>query len=381
MTGWQRISAWALCGLLVLPGAAAVSASPYSDFTAAIAARNSNDCTAAIGDFTSALASPDLLPGLRAVGLFGRGTCYEHERNLTAALADFTASIALKPDYYDAHLERGKCFAILRRYSEAEGDFKELIRIRSDLTAGYAALGTLYDIEKEYDAAIEQYSALIRAGTNDYAGYLMRTREYVAKGDLGRALNDADKLVNLMPEKPAGHGMRAWVYNLRGDYPRALTDVEASLRVDPTDSNEVREKGVLLWKMERYSDASNTLVVLDMSDGYNVLWLNLSRIASGVPDPDLADRAAKVDLGKWPGPLIRLYMGQATPDAVMQAVVADGVDNSERDQCEAPFYLGEWQLQHQNKDAARALLQKAVAVCPVDYIERSAAAVELKRLK
>jgi lipoprotein NlpI len=381
MKGWRRFWAWALCGLAVLPGAASVSASPYSDFNAAIAARNFNDCGLAISDFTAALASPDLLPDLRVVALYGRGACYERDRNLTAAIADFTASIALRPAYYDAHLERGKCFAVLKRYGEAEDDFRQLLRIRSDLTDGYAALGALYDIEKRYDAAIAQYSALIRAGTNDYDGYQMRTREYITKGDLDRALSDADKLVELMPEKSTGHDLRSWIYNLRGNYTAALADIETALRLDPTDANQVREKGVLLWKMERYSDSSNTLVALDMRDGYNVLWLDLSRVASGVPDPDLAERAAQVDLRKWPGPLIRLYLGQATPDTVMQAVAADGADNSDRDECEAPFYLGEWQLQHKNKDAARALLRKAAAVCPLDYIERSAAAVELKRLR
>lgn len=381
MKGWLRFLAPTLLGLSVLAGAAPAHATAFSDFNSGIAARNSGQCDQAITYFSSALAAPDLLATLRPVAYFGRGTCYERVRRFSNALSDFDSAIGLDPDYYDAHLERGKCLAFLRRYEQAELDFKELIRIRSDLSSGYAVLGTLYDAEKKYDAAIAQYSALIRMGTDDYLAYSMRTRTDVAKGDLDAALADADKVVTLRPESAIVHSLRAMVYAERHNYSAALGDIDDALRIDPTDKDEVREKGVLLWKMNRFADASSTLAGLDPSDGYNVLWLSLARAAGGVADTDLAQRATRVNLKQWPGPLVSLYLGQSSPEAVQQAVEADGPDNRERDECEAPFYMAEWQLQQRNREAARVLLQRAVAVCPSDYIERDAAAVELRRLR
>ncbi len=50
-------------------------------------------------------------------------------------------------------------------------------------------------------------------------------------------------------------------------------------------------------------------------------------------------------------------------------------------QCEADFYIGEWQLAHLNAAAAKSLFENALEKCPANFIERGAAKVEIARLK
>ena len=48
--------------------------------------------------------------------------------------------------------------------------------------------------------------------------------------------------------------------------------------------------------------------------------------------------------------------------------------------CEADFYIAEWRLLGQDKEAARQLFERAAGECPHSFIEYEMAPVELKRL-
>lgn len=50
-------------------------------------------------------------------------------------------------------------------------------------------------------------------------------------------------------------------------------------------------------------------------------------------------------------------------------------------QCEAAFYLGEDAVAADRRDEARQRLQQALEICPVYYIERESAKIELDRMR
>lgn len=83
---------------------------------------------------------------------------------------------------------------------------------------------------------------------------------------------------------------------------------------------------------------------------------------------------------RWPAPVIRLFLGQTAPAAVLAA--ADDPDaNTKRGQlCEANFYLGEWALQQGAMESAARLFRPAAADCPHEFVEGPAASTELKTL-
>jgi tetratricopeptide (TPR) repeat protein len=362
--------------LLLLLAAWPAGATPYSDFNAGIVLRNSDECREAIARFDAALAAPDLLASLRPVALHGRGICHAELKEIPAALGDLGASLRLDPDDYDTRLDRASIFVELKRYDEAEADLRELQRLRPDLTPGYTVLGAMYEKQGKYRQAIDQFSIPIKNHTNPAAGYALRAHAYIAYGRTADALDDAEDLIKLLPR---ALGLRAWVYELRGEYDDAMRDVDAMITQSPANFELRRGKATLYWKMGRFDDAANILTGFDPSDGYAVLWLSILRAAGAKPAGDLAPH--KTDPKKWPAPLIALYQDQGTPESVSAAVAADGPDNSERDACESAFYVGEWHLTHGDTAAARPLLQQAASDCPVDYIEKDAARVQLERLK
>lgn len=369
--------AWFCAGLAV--ASVPAEASPYSDFNAGIALRNSGECREAIARFSSALAVPGLLDDLRPVAFHARGACHAELNEYPAALDDFGDSLKLDPNDYDTLADRASVLIELKRYDEAEADLRKLQNIRPDLTPGYAMLGAMYEALGKYHQAIEQFSVPIDNETNPAAGYALRAHAYLSYGRTRDALDDAEDLVKLKPDSRAALRLRAWVYELRGDYDDAMRDFDALIRGTPSSPDLWRSKALLYWKMKRYDDAAGILATLDPSDGYNVLWLAIVRAAGGKLSSEPAPQ--KIDPKKWPGPLNVLYQGHGTPESVRAAITADGPDYSERDECEGAFYVGEWHLMHNEVALARPLLKKAATTCVVDYVERSAAEVQLEQIE
>jgi lipoprotein NlpI len=91
-------------------------------------------------------------------------------------------------------------------------------------------------------------------------------------------------------------------------------------------------------------------------------------------------RPRKIDMTKWPAPLIRLFLRQITPAAALAA--ADDADlNKKKGQvCEANFFSGELAMQQGAKEQALKLFRLAATDCPRTFVEWESANAELKAL-
>jgi len=83
---------------------------------------------------------------------------------------------------------------------------------------------------------------------------------------------------------------------------------------------------------------------------------------------------------KWPAPVIRLFLGQMTPEAVLAASDDRNAKTKQGQVCEANFYSGELALQQDKKQDAARLFRVAAADCAKSFGEWSDANAELKAL-
>ena len=83
---------------------------------------------------------------------------------------------------------------------------------------------------------------------------------------------------------------------------------------------------------------------------------------------------------EWPAPVIRLFLGQMTQEAVLAAADDPNPKTKKRQLCEANFFSGELALMQGTKDKAARLFRLAAADCPKYFIEWTAAVAELKAL-
>ena len=88
----------------------------------------------------------------------------------------------------------------------------------------------------------------------------------------------------------------------------------------------------------------------------------------------------QIDMTKWPAPVIRLYLGQLTSEAVLAAAVDPNSETQKGQVCETNFYTGELALQRGDKDGATHLFRFAAAGCPKSFIEYDGGVAEIKAL-
>ena len=112
---------------------------------------------------------------------------------------------------------------------------------------------------------------------------------------------------------------------------------------------------------------------------YAALWLDIVNKRSNLPSR-FAEAAKQINMTWWPAPVIRLYLGQLTPEALLAAADVANPRAKQGRVCEANFFTGELALQQGNADEAKRLFALAAADCPKDFDAYAGATAELKVL-
>jgi predicted Zn-dependent protease len=212
--------------------------------------------------------------------------------------------------------------------------------------------------------------------------YYNRGYEYAAKDDLERAIADYDESIRLDPKSAPGFARRADIHAAKGDNNRAIADYSEAIKLDPKAMDTYKNRGrARLYEgalAEALADIKQAAQI-DPRNAYAALWLDIanrrSKLASQLPQA-----VGQLEMTNWPAPVVRLYTGQLTPDAVLAAADDPDEKTKKRQVCDAYFYSGEWALQQGAKDDATRLFRLAAVNCPRRLIESSSANAELKAL-
>jgi lipoprotein NlpI len=205
-----------------------------------------------------------------------------------------------------------------------------------------------YHGDRDRDRVVAGYIEMIRLEPEDPGAYRKGAIKDPATSDLDRVIAHYDESIMLDPKDDDAYFRRGIANFYAGSLPQALADVSRASKLDPAYA-------------------------------YYALWLDiLNKRSNGVTS--LRQAISQIDMTKWPAPVIRLFLGQATAAAVLAA--ADDPDaNTKRGQvCEANFYSGEFAVQRGMKEQAAGLFRLAAANCPRDFVEGPAAYAELRTL-
>jgi len=137
------------------------------------------------------------------------------------------------------------------------------------------------------------------------------------------------------------------------------------------DARRYLDRWLILFGSGRRDAGSNQLP-------YVVLWQHLTNAQMQRSDrKELTRSAALVDHTKWPSPIIDYLLGKLD-EQQLQSAANTGTEDAKRQQsCEVNAYVGAERFAHSRDDGARQLLEKAVALCSPDLIEKELAAYEL----
>ena len=212
--------------------------------------------------------------------------------------------------------------------------------------------------------------------------YYNRGIEYDEKRDYDRAIADYNEVIHLDPIYAKAYCDRGNAWRNKGDLDRAIADYNEAIRLDPKDAGCYKNRGVAnlyAGSLSRALADLNQASELKPKDAYTALWLDVVNKRSNLPS-HLPQVIAQLDMTRWPAPVIRLFLGQMTPDAVLAAADDPNAMTKQRRVCEASFFSGELRLMQGTKENAAHLFRLAATDCPKTLIVWSAANAELKAL-
>jgi tetratricopeptide (TPR) repeat protein len=350
----------------------------------------------AIGDFTQAIT----LNPRDADAYDDRGNAYDDMGDHGKAIVDYGHAIAINPMVAAYYVDRAVAYYALSDYNGTIADSTHAIALDPKSAAAYKHLADGYSKLGDYDRAIDNYTEAIaleitapdsntgdtgthgRPTANDPDIYDRRGNAYDQKGDYDRAIADLTKSITLDPTRSEVFVDRGFAYYGKGDNVRAIADYSQAISIDAKNGTAYFSRALAYLYTGSVSKALADLErdsTLQPQYPYMALWLEIVDKRSNVASR-LTQTTAKLDLTAWPVPIIRLYLGQTTPEDTLEAAKSPDPRLKINQTCEADFYTGEFLLAQGNKDEATRLFRLAVAGCPKGYIELPAAKAELTAL-
>jgi lipoprotein NlpI len=251
-----------------------------------------------------------------------------------------------------------------------------------DQAANYTYRGNGYRDKNDLDRAIADFNEAIRLDPKLAMAFLGRGLAFSDKGDNDRAIADFNEVIRLDPKFARAFTIRGIVFRDKGDLDRAIADFSEAIRIDPNSSLAYFARGLLSLFA---GSAEKALADLDQAsahapeNAYLALWVDIASQRNNLPSR-LAQASSRIDMSVWPAPVIRLFMDQMTPAAVLAAADDPDATRKKGRVCAANLYSGELSLTKGLKDEATRLFRLAASDCPHSTLEWDAANAELKAL-
>jgi tetratricopeptide (TPR) repeat protein len=262
------------------------------------------------------------------------------------AIADCGTAIKLDPDNAEAYYRRGDAYSFQKEYDKAIADFGVAIRLQPKFIGPWFDRANAFYFKGEVDRAIEGYTGLLAFAPKFHAAYAARGAVHLYKGALDLALADYDSAL-AQSSRDEYLWFRAFVRRLKGEPARAIADFNRLAEQSPADAR---------W----------------------ALWLEIAGREAGVRSR-LAEAVARLDMTVWPAPVVRLFLGQLTPDAVLAAAEDKDAELKQYQMCEARTFIGELDLIEGRKNAAFDGFRVVAKECSYASFEVTVAQGELRR--
>lgn len=330
------------------------------------------------------LAMADLSNAIKlkptAVLYFRRAAVFGLKDDYAQAIKDLIQAITLNPGFAEAYKMRGHVQFVQRDYDKAVSDLTQAIALDPNLLSAYQLRVQVYVRQDRPALAIADYDALIQRDPKDASSRTSRGEIYQRMGEVDKAIADHSKAIETRPKFLLPYDNLARAYLQKGEPDQALVTYRRAMEANPkVASIDYEGRAYAYFQKADYGAAANDFKVVvnpKNKDSFAFLFLFLARTFAGEDSAaELAANAANADAASWPHQIAELLLGKLAPPAVLAAAKGDD------QQCEANFFIGEYQRLQKNTEAAKAALETAAKNCPHISVERRLAVTELKRLK
>jgi tetratricopeptide (TPR) repeat protein len=176
-------------------------------------------------------------------------------RRLDAALRSFDRSIALKPDFAEAHNYRGIVLQDLARLDDALASFEAAIALKPDYAEAHNNRGVVLQKLKRVVDAAASFETAISLKHDSAVAYNNRGNLAKDLRNLASAVADFDRAIALRPAYAAAHYNRGIALHELRRFDDALTSFDTAIALQPDYAEAYNNRGLLLQELKRPEDA------------------------------------------------------------------------------------------------------------------------------
>jgi lipoprotein NlpI len=302
-----------------------------------------------------------------------------------AALADYNEAIRLDHTYAFPHNGRGLTWRLMGDTRRALADFDEAIKLNPKYSKTFNNRAEIWRIKGELDRAIDDLNEAIRLEPNYFLAHFNRGLALQAKGNFDLAILDFSRAINIEPTDAFSFFHRGLTWRAEGEIDKAMDDFNRAISFDPMFGMAFFNRGLVSLyskeSLERALADINTASELEPNNAYIGLWRYIVGLREGVEASFRLNAASASNMSAWPGPMLRLFLDQLTPDELIVETLRHDPDGKAGEMCEANFYGGMALKGKQSRESAEKFLRVAVDGCQHFTIEWYAASAELKQLE
>lgn len=314
-----------------------------ADMRACSAARGAPDIIASCGDAIRDAAAPQ---GSLVAAYRRLGAAYLLEADIASALRSYEEGLRRFPDAAPLYSARGEVHALRWDHRAAIADYTEALRRDPGFAEALAGRGLSLGAIGQEDAALADFEAALRIQPDNGLALGERANLREVRGDIDGALADYERaaLIDSAPAAPFSAGRLRF---LRGEYSAAATHFAEAFARNQAMTEAAVWYLVASARQGRYPQAFDAVL-----------------------------RSGRVDLARWPGPLLALASRQAEADAVQRMA-----SRSDRHWADFAFFWGFMSQITGPTDAGKKALMEVVELDgKADPHKVAVARAELQRL-
>lgn len=221
-----------------------------------------------------------------------------------------------------------------------------------------ALLGSLIGLALALPLPVPLLTPVARADDAVAQALLTAGDQLDDQGDEAGAVADYSQALQMNPGTAVRFDAlidRAYAYAGSGQYSEAFADIAQAHRLKPGDSTALSARYWVQLDLFQFADVLDTIDQMTGMKPVDPYAPLLRFVAAGRLGRDgraaLARAIPQNARNRWPQAVAQMFLGQVSPLQLLQWV--DESDNAEAT-CEAPYYVGEYQLIHNQRDLAQA---------------------------
>lgn len=174
----------------------------------------------------------------------------EKKKNYTAAIADYTKAMELKPNNFDYTIARASCYRLNNNIKEALADYESAFKIKNSEDWLYLRIMELSMQLEDYDKSISYGEELNKKSKKNIEGYQQTAFSYIMTKQFQKAFDKSVIAVDKDEHVHRSHYLKALALDSLKKYAEA--NIEYTTAITLLKKNEMDEKKLVRGQFKSY---------------------------------------------------------------------------------------------------------------------------------